>query len=234
MPIDYHVEDAVAFVVLNRPERRNAVDRAMKQELADAWGRIAADDDVRAVVLAAAGDVAFSAGSDLREIAADGPVSTAVLAASLPGLVEPLGKPVVAALHGHVIGYGLTLAIHADLRIASEDARFSFPEVGHGSISAISAAALPLLVGEANALELLLTGAPISARRAHAIGLVNDVVAHRPREAAVALALRLAAHRPAAVRATKGLAVERRRAATLAALPEIDAARASLHPVLQV
>jgi enoyl-CoA hydratase/carnithine racemase len=226
--VDHHV----AFVLLDRPAKRNAVSGAMKLALAETWASLASDPEVHAIVLSGAGGT-FSAGSDLGEIANGGPVTTDVLIGALPGVGVQLDTPVVAALEGWTLGFGLSLAIHADLRVAAEGVRLGFPEVEHGSISAVSARVLGELIARGPALDLLLTGDPIDARRAHAIGLVDRVVATgEALAAATALARTIAGRDPAAVRATKRLAVAGSRARTLEALPAIDAERAALHPEL--
>jgi enoyl-CoA hydratase/carnithine racemase len=230
--IEIRRDDRIAFVVLDRPDKRNAVTREMKLGLAQAWTALGADPDIDAIVLSGAG-TSFSAGSDLHEIAADGPVSTRVLVEALPGAGSALDTPVIAALEGWTLGFGLTLAIHADLRIAARDARLGFPEVAHGSISAVSARVLGEMIPRGAALDLLLTGDPIDADRAHVIGLVDRLVAPgQALVAATAIARTIAQHDRAAVRATKRLAVTAARERTLAALPAIDAARIALHTAL--
>ena len=153
MTVEYEiVEDGVLLVTLNRPERLNALNGAAKLALAQVWQRAQDDCAVRAIVLRGAGERAFCAGSDLTAIAATGEtVSTQVLANSLPGVGTPLTKPVIAALQGHTLGLGISLAIHCDFRIARHDTRFSFPEVGHGMLSGFSTITLPSLIGEAAA-----------------------------------------------------------------------------------
>jgi enoyl-CoA hydratase len=180
---------------------------------------------VRAIVLHGAGAKAFCAGSDIKEIQRTGAmVSTATLMQAIPGVGVDLDKPVVAALHGFTIGFGLTLAIHCDFRIAAPGSRFAFPEVQHGMLSGISAITLPGLVGEAVALDLMLSGRMLDDAEAEACGLINRV-ASDPFEAAMALARSLAANSPRAVSLTKQLVLadRKRRIAEFAGL--VDRAR---------
>src|SRR5215472_12846270 len=109
--------DGILAVIINRPERLNALDVPGKEALAQVWREAAADVQVRAIVLRGAGERAFCAGSDIKEIQRTGTmVSTATLMQAIPSVGVTLNKPVVAALHGFTIGFGLTLAIHCDFR----------------------------------------------------------------------------------------------------------------------
>ncbi len=226
MSIEFDAAGGGVFVVtLNRPERMNAMDSGHKRALAAVWQQAEARDDVRAIVVRGAGPRAFSAGSDFKEMKETGTtVSTDTLANAIPGVSQELTKPVVAALHGYVIGFGLTLAIHCDMRIAGPDARLSFPEVEHGMLSGISDVTLPRLVGEAAALEIMLTGRAYSAEEAKAIGLVNRVAAD-PSSEALALAHTLAGNSLHANRLTKRLVLAERRAAIAQHMQLIDQAR---------
>jgi enoyl-CoA hydratase len=217
--------DGIMVVTLNRPERLNALDVPSKEQLGALWKDAAAHARVRAIVLRGAGAKAFCAGSDIKEIQRTGAmVSTETLMQAIPGIGVELNKPVIAALHGFTIGFGLTLAIHSDFRIAAPGSRFAFPEVQHGMLSGISAITLPGLVGEAVALDLMLSGRMIEDAEALACGLVNQV-APDPFEAAMAVAGTLAANSPRAVGLTKQLvlAERRRRIAEFADL--VDSAR---------
>jgi enoyl-CoA hydratase len=203
--------DGVAIVTLNRPHVLNALDIPAKELLGAVWTELAADQNVRAIMLCGAGDRAFCAGSDLKEIRRTGRmVSTEVLLRAVPGAGVDLEKPVVAALHGHTLGMGLALALHCDLRIAQPDARLAFPEVTQGMISGFSALRLPDIVGPGKAMEYLLLGRPIPLPEALQIGLVNAVV-DDARQIAEEWASAIARAPIAAVRATKRLAGYRRR-----------------------
>jgi enoyl-CoA hydratase/carnithine racemase len=217
--------DGIMVVTLNRPERLNALDVPSKKQLADIWRVAAADPQVRAIVLRGAGEKAFCAGSDIKEIQRTGTmVSTDTLMQAIPGVGSELDKPVIAALRGFAIGFGLTLAIHCDFRIAATGSRFGFPEVQHGMISGISAITLPGIVGEPFALDLMLTGRMIDASQALACGLVHRVVPE-PYDEALAFARTLAGNSAKAVALTKKLVLADRRRRILEFAADVDRAR---------
>lgn len=202
------LSNGVARVMLNRPEKLNAMDSASKVLLGDIWTEIARDAGVRAVVLTGVGERAFCAGSDLKEVQRTGQaVATDVLLRAIPGAGVPLDKPVVTALHGYSIGFGLTLALHSDLTVCAIDAQMGFPEVKHGMLTAISATRLARMVPATRAMEMLLLGDNIAPIEAQRIGLVTRVVEGDPRPLAQEIAERIAAYPPAAVQATKRLAM---------------------------
>jgi enoyl-CoA hydratase/carnithine racemase len=217
--------DGIMVVTLNRPEKLNALDVPSKEQLGRIWAEAAANPQVRGIVLRGAGEKAFCAGSDIKEIQRTGTmVSTDTLMKAIPGIGVELHKPVIAALHGFTIGMGLTLAIHCDFRIAGEGARFGFPEVQHGMISGISAVTLPGIVGEPFALDMMLSGRVIGAAEALANGLVHRVV-QDPFDEAVALARTLAKNSPKAVALTKQLVLADRRSRIQKFAAEVDRAR---------
>ncbi|MDX3906732.1 MAG: enoyl-CoA hydratase/isomerase family protein [Pigmentiphaga sp.] len=226
--------DGVFVVTLNRPERLNALDAAHKEALADVWREAEARDDVRALVVRGAGPKAFSAGSDFKEMKSTGrTVSTETLANAIPTVGVEVTKPIVAALHGYVIGFGLTLAIHCDMRVAAPDARLAFPEVEHGMLSGISDITLPGIVGEAAALEIMLTGRAYTAEEAREIRLVNRVAQDAYADA-LSLARGLAANSMHANRLTKRLVLAERRATIerhlqLVAQARVDITRSGRH-----
>jgi enoyl-CoA hydratase/carnithine racemase len=206
----YHREGHVATITYNRPERRNAIDETMRGELNGAFARFREDEDAWVGIVTGAGE-SFCAGADLR---AEGNP-----AGSFPGSFweRPtvnsfesgweIWKPVIAAVNGHCLGYGLTLVTWCDFVIASERATFAFPEVRVGIPTIVGAIRLPRLIGWQPAMELLLTGERIGAERAREIGLAGKVVAHEkllPEAGAVAERLCRAA--PLAARATKEVA----------------------------
>jgi enoyl-CoA hydratase/carnithine racemase len=130
--------NGVAVVTLNRPQVLNALDVPAKERLGSIWQDIADDPDVRVAILTGAGEKAFCAGSDIKEINRTGRmVTTETLLHAIPGVGVPLVKPVIAALHGYCIGMGMTLALHCDLRLAANNAVLGYPEVRHGMISAM-------------------------------------------------------------------------------------------------
>src|SRR5580765_1329140 len=177
----FHVEESgIALLTVNRPEKLNALSGAVIAELADAFGRVASDPAIRAAILTGAGEKSFVAGADIRELAELSPYETRAFA--LRGqaawrTLETAGKPTVAAINGFALGGGLELAMACTVRFASEKARLGQPEVKLGIIPGYGGTQrLPRLVGRGRALELLLSGEPVSAAEAHRIGLVNAVV----------------------------------------------------------
>jgi enoyl-CoA hydratase/carnithine racemase len=215
--------NGVAIITLNRPQVLNALDVPAKERLGAIWQEIAEDPAVRVAVLTGAGDKAFCAGSDIKEINRTGRmVSTDTLLRAIPGVGIPLIKPVIAALHGYCIGFGMTLALHCDLRLAAKDTVLGYPEVRHGMISAVSAIRLPQVIPHARALEMLLLARNIVADEALRIGLLNAVV-DDVRAEAEAWAATIAGYSPAAVQATKRLAMFSRRS--------FDAERAEIETV---
>ena len=173
--VTYEVVDHVATITLNRPESRNAINGAMRRDLNAAWDRFRDDEDAWVGILTATGEV-FCAGADLTDSA--GAVGTfggtfweKPTINSFESGME-LFKPTIAAVNGPCIGYGLTGVLFCDFVIASTEAVFSYPEVTLGMPTIVGAIRLPERIGWANAMELLLTGAPMSAQRAKEAGLV--------------------------------------------------------------
>ncbi|MCC6890426.1 MAG: enoyl-CoA hydratase/isomerase family protein [Hyphomicrobiales bacterium] len=199
--------NGVALVTIDRPQALNALDVPAKERLGEIWQDIAGDGAVRVAVLTGAGDKAFCAGSDIKEIARTGRmVTTETLMRAIPGVGITLDKPVIAALHGFCIGMGMTLALHCDLRLAARNTVLGYPEVRHGMISGVSALRLPQVIPRAKALEMLLMARHLAVEEAHRIGLVNAVVDDVQAEA-LAWADTIAGYSPVAVAATKRLAL---------------------------
>lgn len=203
--------NGVAAVTINRPKVLNALDVPAKEQLGAIWQEVAEDAAVRVVILTGAGEKAFCAGSDIKEINRTGRmVSTEILVRAIPGVGIPLEKPVIGALHGFCIGMGMTLALHCDLRLAARNTMLGYPEVKHGMISGVSALRLPQIVPQAKALEMLLLARNIAADEAERFGLVN-VVVDDVQAKAWEWAETIASHSPVAVQATKRLALFSRR-----------------------
>jgi enoyl-CoA hydratase len=194
----------VAIVTLNRPQVLNALNRTMLDELDRVMRELASDEAVRVVILTGAGEKAFVAGADIRELtsAAGRGREFALAGQRVFDRIETLGKPVIAAVNGFALGGGCELAMACTLRIASETARFGQPEINLGVIPGYAGTQrLSRLVGKGKALELMLTGVPVTAAEAERIGLVNRVVpAASLMSEARALAVQLAARAPIAVR----------------------------------
>jgi len=206
----YGVEGHVARLVLSRPERRNALNPQAYRELEMAFRAATADPEVRCVVVTGA-DPAFCSGEDVKEMMtgerrpepAPAPGTRGPTPAAMAAL--DCDKPIIAAVNGPAVGWGMELALFADIRIASERAKFAELFIQRGLIADVGGLwRLPALVGPSKAAELLFTGDAIDAAEALRIGLVSEVVAHEalmPR--AEALAKRIAANPPLALRAMK-------------------------------
>jgi enoyl-CoA hydratase len=196
--------EGVAHVVVNRPEKLNALNSSVIEALHLELHAAGSDPAVRAVVLTGAGEKAFVAGADIGEMAAMSPAEAQRFSRrgqELGRLIDQLGKPVIAAVPGFALGGGCELAMMCHLRVAGEKAKFGQPEVGLGLIAGFGGTQrLARLVGEGRALELLLTGDPIDAETAHTWGLVNVIAREQTaREAAHALAKKIASKGPQAV-----------------------------------
>lgn len=168
----YEKRGGVAYVTLNRPEKLNAMNDTLHQELSDVWVDFNEDDSLKVAILSGKGRC-FSAGADLSGGAPDHYV--------YPGeykditQTQKIYKPIIAALHSHVVGFGMWIAMDADIRIATEDVSFWLPEPQWG-IATIPAGWFPKILPWAIASELLLLAEPISAARAYQIGMINKVV----------------------------------------------------------
>jgi enoyl-CoA hydratase len=169
-----------ALLTVNRPHVLNALDTATLDELRRALLDLQHDPDVRAVVLTGAGDKAFVAGADINELAALTPTMArehALAGQHTLELVENLGKPTVAAINGYALGGGCELAMACTIRLAADTARLGQPEINLGLIPGYAGTQrLTRLIGRGRALEMLLTGSPISAAEAERFGLVNRVL----------------------------------------------------------
>ena len=236
--IIYEKRDGIAYITLNRPKALNAYNIRMRNELYETLDAIKDDPGVRVVILKGAGEKAFCAGADLTEfLTAPPPVFAreARFARDVWGLFLSIEQPVIAALHGYVLGSGIEMSLCGDIRLASDDARFGLPETGLGIIPAAGGSqTLPRTIGAAAALEMLLTGRWITAKEALKLKLINRVVA-RPDllPEAEKLARKIKSMNPLAVRYVKqavrrglelplaeGLALESRLAKSLASATE--------------
>jgi len=198
-------DGGVLVVTINRPEKLNALNTRTVTEIGQVMEEASSDSAVHVVVLTGSGEKSFVAGADINELAVQTPVSGREHARSGQRVfdrIERLGKPVIAAVNGFALGGGCELAMACTLRIASDTAKFGQPEINLGLIPGYAGSQrLPRLVGRGRALEMLLTGAQITADEAHRIGLVNKVVpAASLMTEARALAHALAAKAPVAVR----------------------------------
>lgn len=201
--VHYEVDDGVAWLTLDRPAARNALDRAVRDGLWAGLHRFNADEDAGVLVLTGTGDKAFCAGMDLKEAAATGIEVPPPDFLPIFGRNIHIEKPTIAAVNGVAYAGGFLLAQSCDLVVAADHARFAVTEakVGRGSPWAMP---LPWLIPPRVAMELLVTAQPIDAERALQVGLVNRVVpADRLRTAAQELATTILANAPLSVRAAK-------------------------------
>jgi len=198
-------DGAVAIVTINRPKVLNALNSQTVDELRRVMLDMKRDDGVRVIVLTGAGEKAFVAGADINELAVQTPTGGREHALSgqhVFDVIENLGKPVIAAINGFALGGGCELAMACTLRIAADSAKLGQPEINLGLIPGYAGTQrLPRLVGKGRAMEMTLTGAPITADEAMRIGLVNRVVpAAELMAEARKLAAQLAASAPIAMR----------------------------------
>ena len=196
----------VALLTLDRPSQLNALNDALLQRLATALERLDADPDCRCIVITGAGDRAFAAGADIKELIDQTPESLVAEGTfEVWDRIRRIRKPIIAAVRGYALGGGCELAMACDMIVAGDDAQFGQPEIKIGVIpGAGGTQRLTRAIGKARAMELILTGRSIDAREADALGLVTSVVpAEATVAAALALAGRIAAMPPLAVVAAK-------------------------------
>lgn len=210
MTVGYRRDGLVAVVTIERPGRRNAVDRATAEALVEAFERFDAEEDAHVAVLTGTGRT-FCAGADLKAIAEGGGNRLALDGDAPMGPSRMrLSKPVIAAIEGHAVAGGLELALWCDLRVVAEDAimgvfcrRFGVPLIDMGTIR------LPRLIGHSRAMDLILTGRAIEAREALEIGLANRVApSGAVLDHAISLAKEIAAFPQACMRSDRRSAIE--------------------------
>ncbi|MBI4540051.1 MAG: enoyl-CoA hydratase/isomerase family protein [Gemmatimonadetes bacterium] len=199
--------DAVATVTVNRPEKLNALNATVRRELVEALDGLAADDDIRAVLLIGAGDKAFVAGADVAEFAARTPLEQRDVIAGrrVYDAAAAFPKPLIAVIRGYCLGGGCELALACDLRVAGRSARFGQPEIRLGLVPGGGGTQrLARLVGYGQALRLAVTGDFIDAEDAYRIGLVEFLVDDdRAYETAREIARRMTRWSPVALRLAK-------------------------------
>lgn len=213
MSIDFDLDDGIATITINRPERRNALDAEHYAALSQAWIRVRDDSDIRVAIVTGSGDKAFCAGADIKSFVGRADQSLAdVWLTQKDSLLNrglEVWKPVIAAVNGACVGGGMTMLMATDLRVACDEATFSISEVKRGIIAANGGTQravkqLPYAI----AMEMLLLGETMDAQTAARWGLVNRVV---PRaglmDAAREMAARIKKNAPLAVQAAKELAV---------------------------
>ncbi|WP_233858441.1 enoyl-CoA hydratase/isomerase family protein [Paraburkholderia sp. HD33-4] len=170
----------VALLTLNRPERMNALSKPLLESLDSTFLELASDSEIRVVVLTGAGDRAFSAGADITEqrgFSADDAYAHMRWGQAIFDRIETFPKPTIAAINGVAFGGGLELALACDLRLIASSARVGLPEITLASFPGWGGTQrLPALIGASRAMRIMLTGEPVSAVDALAVGLVNEVV----------------------------------------------------------
>lgn len=229
----FEIKGAIARITLNRPDALNAYNIKMRDELYAVLGAVQDDTDVKVVTLKGAGEKAFCAGADLSEfLTAPSPMIARHVRwqRDIWGRFLNVPQPVIAALHGYVLGSGIEMALCCDIRIASEETKFGLPEVSLGIIPAAGATqTLPRAIGRAGSLEMLLAGSWITADEALRVKLIDKIVPKDDLLSSVELmASKIASHNTAAIRTIKqtvsrgidlplseGLEMERRLAASL-------------------
>jgi enoyl-CoA hydratase len=179
--VTFAVEDGIGVLSLNRPEKMNALTPQMRESMIAYLQQAERDDAISVVILRAEGDRAFSAGADLGELKtrtwASEMSESARVRRLLPRTIEEMGTPLIAALHGYVLGAGLEVAMACSIRIAADNATFGLPELRHGVLPGSGGTQrLPRLVGLAWSMDMILTGRSIDAATALQIGLVSRVV----------------------------------------------------------
>lgn len=201
-------ENGICILYMNRPKALNAINEETLLELEQAIKMIAVDDEIKAIILTGAGDKAFVAGADIKYMSTMDTIQSrnfAKLGQRVFRSLELMEKPVIAAINGFALGGGCELAMSADIRLASEKAKFGQPEVNLGVIPGYRGTQrLPRLVGEGRAKELIYTGSTIKAEEAYRIGLVNHVYpADQLMDEAKKLANKIMANAPKAISYSK-------------------------------
>jgi len=215
MAIDVAVDDGICTIVINRPERLNAMDADHYRALSAAWCRVRDDADIRVAIVTGAGEKSFSTGADIKSFLTGPPGYDEMWLTQRDLLLNrglEVWKPVIAAVNGYCLGGGMTLMLATDLRVASTNATFSLAEVKRGVIPGNGGTQRILAqLPHAIAMEMLLTGDPMSADAAARFGLVNKVVPGAELMAtAREYARRIAANAPLALQAAKELALRSR------------------------
>jgi E-phenylitaconyl-CoA hydratase len=215
MAIDVQVTDGICTIVINRPERLNAMDAEHYQGLSQAWCRVRDDASIRVAVITGAGEKSFTTGADIKTFLTGPPGYDEMWLTQRDQLLNrglEVWKPVIAAVNGYCLGGGMTLLLAADIRVAAEHATFSVAEVKRGVFPANGGTQrIAQQLPHAIAMEMLLTGESIDAATAARWGLINKVVPlSQLMESAMDYARRIAANAPLAVQAAKELALRSR------------------------
>ena len=204
----YEKRQNIGYVTLNRPKALNAFSVQMRDDLYEVLSAIKADDEVRVIIIRGAGDKAFCAGADLKEfLTAPSAVKARQIRAvrDLWRLFLSMPQPIIAVLHGYVLGSGVEIALFSDIRIASPDAVFGMPEVELGILPAAGGTqTLPRILGLSGAMDMLLTGRRLRGQEALDAGLVSRIEPRDQLDAeSEAMARTIAAFHPDVVRRAK-------------------------------
>lgn len=222
MEVLTEITNNVLVVTLNRPEAGNALNGALSEGLSNALSEAEQNPEVRAIVITGTGEKIFCAGMDLKAFAAGEDIAKIGLGFAA---LRKCKKPLIAAVNGHALAGGFEVVLMCDLVVSVDTARFGIPEVKRGLFAAGGGVRLPARIPLAVAMEMGLTGDPISADRAKELGLINEVVpAAGLRDAALALAGRVSANGPLAVQATKQLMLDEIGAGNPALMGELQKA----------
>lgn len=208
MTVDFETRDHVSIITLSRPEARNAINAAVASGIEAALDRYESDASLWAAVLVGRGPV-FCAGADLKEIAGGNAGGLATAKGGFAGIVQrERSKPLIAAVQGPALAGGCEIALACDMIVASREAYFALPEVKR-SLLAVAGGLfrLPRAIGMTQAMEVILTGEPLSAERAYELGMVNRLVpGQEVLDEAMTLARTIASNAPLAVQASRNLA----------------------------
>ena len=205
--LKFEKKNSIAYVTVNRPDKLNALNMQVMDDLRAAFTAIRDDKEVRVAILTGAGEKAFVAGADIGELSKQDTVAAKAYThkgQSVLDLIENLGKPVIACINGFALGGGCELSMACTFRLASENAKLGQPEVKLGIMAGYGGTQrLPRLVGKGLAMQILLSGEMITAQEALRIGLVNEVVAQAELIArAEAIAQKIIANAPLAIQYT--------------------------------
>jgi enoyl-CoA hydratase len=198
-------DERVGIATLNRPKELNALRIDLVSELADALEEFDHDEGIGCIILTGAGDRAFAAGADIKEMSDKSPIDMLLGGFAAWQRIRNIQKPMIAAISGYALGGGCELAMHCDMIVASENARFGQPEILLGIIpGAGGTQRLARTLGKYRTMEIVLTGAQVTAQEMHALGLVNRIVPKGEHlTEAVKLAKTVAAQAPVALRLAK-------------------------------
>lgn len=215
MALDFTVDDGIATITINRPERLNAMDGEHYRLLSEAWTRVRDDNAIRVAIITGAGEKSFTTGADIKSFLTQPAGLSEMWLTQRDQLLNrglEIWKPVIAAVNGYCVGGGMTLMLATDIRVAAEHAIFSLAEVKRGVVAGNGGTQRMLdQIPYALAMELLLTGDQIDAETALRWGLINKVVpASEVMAAALDYARRIAKNAPLAVQAAKELAIRSR------------------------